>query len=57
MAGYNWKRTEVWRAHPLINNTMRHSMPGLGLGLAAFAVYVAYDQFTKQQSGGVKEHH
>lgn len=57
MAGFNWKRAEAWRAHPLINNTMRHSMPGFGLGLAAFAVYVAYDQLTKQQAGGAKEHH
>lgn len=44
MAGYNWKKAEAWRQHPLINNTWRHSMPGLGLGLAAFAAYMAYDQ-------------
>lgn len=56
MAGFNWRRTEAWRAHPLLNNTMRHSMPGLGLGLAAFAVYVAYDQLLKDRSGA-KGHH
>jgi hypothetical protein len=53
---YNWRRTDAWRAHPLLSNTMRHSMPGLGLGLAAFAVYVAYDQLLKNPSGA-KEHH
>lgn len=53
---FNWQKAESWRAHPLINNTWRHSMPGLGLGLAAFAVYVAYDQFTKS-SAAPKEHH
>ncbi len=57
MAGYNWKRAEAWRAHPLLNNTMRHSMPGLGLGLAAFAVYVAYDQLVVKGQSGAKGHH
>lgn len=44
MAGFNLRSVDAWRSHPLINNTWRHSMPGLGLGLAAFAVYVAYDK-------------
>lgn len=52
--GYNWKKAEAWRAHPLLSNTWRHSMPGFGLGLAAFAAYVAYDQATK---GSKKEEH
>ena len=51
---YNWKRTEAWRQHPLISNTWRHSMPGLGLGLVAFGVYVAYDQLV---AGGKKAGH
>ncbi len=52
--GYNWKKAEAWRQHPMLNNTMRHSMPGLGLGLAAFAVYVLYDQTV---GGSKKGHH
>jgi NADH dehydrogenase (ubiquinone) 1 beta subcomplex subunit 3 len=42
--GFNWQRAEAWRHHPLLTGTWRHSMPGLGIGLVAFAAYVAYDQ-------------
>lgn len=55
--GYNWRKAEAWRAHPLLNNTWRHSMPGLGLGLAAFAVYVAYDKLVAQPGEGKHGHH
>jgi len=54
---YNFKAAEAWRQHPLLTNTWRHSAPGLGLGLAAFAVYVAYDQLVNKQAAPKKEHH
>ncbi|EFN55914.1 hypothetical protein CHLNCDRAFT_22735 [Chlorella variabilis] len=54
--GYNFRKADAWRQHPLLTNTWRHSMPGLGLGLVAFAAYVAYDQMTKQQSGKTEHH-
>lgn len=55
--GYNWRKAEAWRSHPLLTNTWRHSMPGLGLGLAAFAVYVAYDKLVAQPSDAKHGHH
>ncbi len=54
--GFDYRKADAWRAHPLLTKTMRHSVPGLGVGLAAFAVYVAYDHLTKQ-SGGKADHH
>lgn len=55
--GFNFKRADAWRAHPLLTNTWRHSMPGFGLGLAAFAVYAAYDQLSKPYRLEPKEQH
>ena len=28
----------------MLNNNLRHSMPGLGIASAAFAVYILYDK-------------
>lgn len=50
--GFNWRKFEAWRQHPMLTNNMRHSMPGLGLGLGAFALYVIYDQTVGKKSGG-----
>lgn len=55
--GFNWKRADAWRSHPLLTNTWRHSMPGFGLGLAAFAFYAAYDQLSKPYRLEPKEQH
>ena len=52
---FNWRKFEAWRQHPMLTNNFRHSMPGLGVGLAAFAAYVAYDQTIG--SGSKKAHH
>ncbi len=41
---FNWRAYEAWRAHPMLNNNLRHGLPGLGIGSAAFAVYVLYDK-------------
>ena len=53
---YNWKRADAWRSHPMLTNNMRYSLPGFGIGLAAFAVYAAYDQFLGAGSKA-KSHH
>ena len=54
---YNWKGADVWRAHPLLSGNMKFALPGFGYGLAAFAVYVAYDQFLGASSKPKAEHH
>lgn len=41
---FQWQKYQEWRRHPLLSNNTRHMFPGLGYGLAAFAVYVAYDK-------------
>ena len=52
--GFNWRAYESWRAHPMLNNNLRHGLPGLGIASAAFAVYVVYD---KTVGSGSKESH
>jgi len=53
----NWRRLDAWRANPLLTNTMRASAPGLVLGAAAFAVYVAYDKTVGAGASGDGGHH
>ena len=53
----NWRRLDAWRAHPLLTHTMRASAPGLALGAAAFAVYVAYDKTVGAGAHGGGGHH
>lgn len=40
-----WHRREAWRWDPFFSkqNMLRKSFPGLGIGAAAFAIYLAYD--------------
>ncbi len=52
---FNWRAYEAWRAHPMLNNNLRHALPGLGIGSAAFAVYVLYDKTIGSGSKG--DHH
>lgn len=54
---YNWKRADQWRQHPLLTNTWRHSMPGLGIGILAFAAYVTYDKTIGPGSKASEVHH
>lgn len=54
MTGFNWKKADAWRQHPLMTGNMKHAMPGFLLGAAAFTVYVVYDQVT---GGSKKGHH
>lgn len=49
---FNWQKFDAWRAHPLLINNMRYSVPGFGLGLVAFLGYVAYDQTAAGTGGG-----
>jgi hypothetical protein len=37
-------RADAWRAHPLLNKPWGHAFPGLALGAALFAGYVAMDK-------------
>ncbi|KFM24387.1 hypothetical protein F751_3105 [Auxenochlorella protothecoides] len=49
---YNWRAAEKWRQHPLLTGNQRVMMPGLGIGIAAFAVYVAFDKLTGSSKAG-----
>ena len=41
-AGFDWRKANEWRSHPLLtNHKLSHMLPGLGLGVAAFAGYCA----------------
>lgn len=51
-----WRKTEEWRRHPMLNNNLRHILPGFAIGVAAFAVYVAYDKFAASKTEE-KAHH
>lgn len=54
---FNWRKFEAWRQHPMLINNWRHSMPGFGIGAAAFAVYVVYDQTMGSGSSKKNGHH
>lgn len=49
---FDWKKAEQWRQHPLLTNNQRVMLPGFGIGLAAFAVYVAFDKLTGGKKAG-----
>ncbi len=53
--GFDWKRYEAWRQHPMLTNNLRPSvsLPGLRWGAGAFVVYVAYDKLLAKK----EEHH
>lgn len=54
---FNWAKFDAWRKHPLLVNNVRQSAPGLGIGLVAFAAYVAYDQTIGNASKNQEEGH
>ncbi|KAK0523735.1 hypothetical protein OC834_001784 [Tilletia horrida] len=43
-----WAAREAWRKHPVFTNRfyIRNMFPGLGLGAAAFGIYLAVDMLT-----------
>ena len=53
---FNWRAFEAWRSHPMLTNNFRHGLPGLGIGSAAFAVYVLYDKTIGSGSKGETHH-
>lgn len=46
-----WAKREMWRKHPIFSMRyyVRHMFPGLGLGVSAFAVYVAWEKLFKKE--------
>ncbi|KAI8923326.1 hypothetical protein BC831DRAFT_501480 [Entophlyctis helioformis] len=52
-----WARREAWRYHPFfsLRNRMRNLVPGLGLGVASFGLYVLYDQWYYSKGPGAAE--
>lgn len=44
--GFQWEKYEAWRKHPLLQPKLKHYFPGVGIGVAAFILYVAYDKMT-----------
>ncbi|EFJ50016.1 NADH:ubiquinone oxidoreductase 6.5 kDa subunit [Volvox carteri f. nagariensis] len=50
--GFQWERYEAWRHHPLLRWNKKDFFPGLGLGVAAYLLYVAYDKSQPKE-----EHH
>ena len=51
---YNWERFYAWEKHPMLNNNLRHALPGFKYGFGAFLLYVVYD---KVAHSGKKAHH
>jgi hypothetical protein len=49
--GFQWENFEAWRGHPLLKFQRRNAVPGFFIGLAAAAVYIAYDKATDDGKG------
>lgn len=54
-----WARFEAWRYHPEINKAanIRRMFPGLGLGIAAFLVLSAVEEFYWKPTHPSDDHH
>ncbi|TPX71074.1 hypothetical protein SpCBS45565_g01367 [Spizellomyces sp. 'palustris'] len=52
-----WANRDAWRYHAFFSksNRIRSMFPGLGIGTAAFAVYLAYDKWFQTQGPGKEE--
>ncbi|GAB2218076.1 hypothetical protein Droror1_Dr00001293 [Drosera rotundifolia] len=52
--GEFFRRRDEWRKHPMLTKQFRHSVPGLGIALVAFGVYLigeaAYNKFKSPYS-------
>nr|7AR7_k Chain k, NADH dehydrogenase [ubiquinone] 1 beta subcomplex subunit 3-A [Arabidopsis thaliana] len=42
--GEFFRRRDEWRKHPMLSNQMRHALPGIGIGVGAFCVYLVGEQ-------------
>ncbi|XP_059648334.1 NADH dehydrogenase [ubiquinone] 1 beta subcomplex subunit 3-B-like [Cornus florida] len=38
--GEFFRRRDAWRKHPMVTSQLRHATPGLGIGVAAFVIYL-----------------
>ena len=52
-----WAKREAWRSHPFFSrrNRVMAMFPGLGIGSAAFIVYLAYDHWYQTSGPGKEE--
>ncbi|ANM59968.1 unnamed protein product [Arabidopsis thaliana] len=56
--GEFFRRRDEWRKHPMLSNQMRHALPGLGIGVAAFCVYLVGEQiYNKALAPSKSSHH
>ncbi|XP_019056656.1 PREDICTED: NADH dehydrogenase [ubiquinone] 1 beta subcomplex subunit 3-B-like [Tarenaya hassleriana] len=55
--GEFFRRRDEWRKHPMLSNQMRHALPGLGLGVAAFCVYLVGEQIYSKLSAPAPSSH
>eukprot|EP00210_Caulerpa_lentillifera_P007166 g6856.t1 len=54
MTGFQWEKYEAWRKHPLLNPRFIDYLPGIKIGVGAFALFVVYDKLLKPKK---PEHH
>ncbi|KAF3496105.1 hypothetical protein DY000_02054915 [Brassica cretica] len=47
--GEFFRRRDEWRKHPMLSNQMRHALPGLAIGVAAFCVYLVGQNIHERQ--------
>lgn len=54
-----FKSLDEYRKHPMLNNNLRRATPGLGIAVAAFAVYLFVDGMATKLGGkgGHESHH
>ncbi|CAN8293518.1 unnamed protein product [Cochlearia groenlandica] len=55
--GEFFRRRDEWRKHPMLSNQMRNALPGLGIGVAAFCVYLAVEQIYNKATVPSKSSH
>ncbi|OAY46615.1 hypothetical protein MANES_06G013700v8 [Manihot esculenta] len=55
--GEFFKRRDEWRKHPMITNQFRHAVPGLGIGLVAFGIYLVGEQVYNKLYAPSSGHH
>ncbi|KAF3607913.1 hypothetical protein DY000_02045287 [Brassica cretica] len=56
--GEFFRRRDEWRKHPMLSNQMRHALPGLGIGVAAFCLYLVGEQiYSKALAPSKSSHH
>nr|XP_024933242.2 NADH dehydrogenase [ubiquinone] 1 beta subcomplex subunit 3-B-like [Ziziphus jujuba var. spinosa]XP_048336960.1 NADH dehydrogenase [ubiquinone] 1 beta subcomplex subunit 3-B-like [Ziziphus jujuba var. spinosa] len=56
-----FRRRDEWRKHPRLSNQLCHALPSLGLGVAAFGVYLVgkqvYNKLLAPCSSSSSSHH